>query len=448
MGSFNRKGNIIFKVLIICALVVLFLSIDTPRRMWSAKKDRADLAKQRMSTMFDIEIYYKQEAGKFSSDLKEVFEFAQNYDSLQVNPPAIQTEYLTVDSTQLRVDYDLPLKVKNLKVMYNESGSLVEKIEKDSLKKQQTAFRGSNELYITLEMRDPELGIEPATVHLISDSKINIISNVKTDKDIYWDFYSDSKINMEMIAPENEIQFVNLARYAVADFSDKEPYLCPSTLEQFIVNFNLSAKVAMNIMFTRGDEVDTTIFKDGVLKNLTDNENIRNYLIDKLSQKSLNSVGDFVREHEVDGDSTYSNDAAKDSLLIEFFNKRLQEFGKETFYDKDNKNLKSIDLEQERNFAEDRQFDLFFTSRVPAKLVDEVKKPAILEQLAQIKYVMSTEIVDVDTLSIKISSPINESSEFKGYTRSALESKKFFGVEDDENHGYIDDGEKSWGDAK
>ena len=447
MGLINRKGNIVLKLLIVVALVLLFLSIDIPRQMWNEKKERMELGQKRMGIMYYMELLFKQETDKFSGSLKEVYDFAMGYDSLEVNPPSFQTEYLTIDSTQLRIDYEQPELVTNLFVSYAKGGSMVEKLDKDSLKKSQTAFKGSNELFITLDMRDKELGLEPATLHLTSESPINIISNVKTAKDIYWDFFGNSKIHIEKINPENEIQHVNLARYIMPDMSDTTPYLCPSTLEEFVVNFNLTAKVNMNIEFTRGTELDTTILKDVNLAPITSNENIQNFMIDKIGQKSLNSVGDFVREHEVDGDSTYSNETAQDSLFIAFFHEKLKEFGKEPFTDKDSKNIKSIDIEREKNFADDRQFALFFTSRVPSKLIEEVKKPEVLEQLSLINFGMKTEIVDVDTLSLKISSPINEESVFRGYERSALRSKGVFGIEDDENHGFIDDGEKSWGDA-
>ncbi|PID27163.1 MAG: hypothetical protein CR982_06840 [Candidatus Cloacimonadota bacterium] len=444
MGLINRKGNIVLKILIVAALVLLFLSIDIPRQMWNEKHERAELAQERMDVMYNMELLYKQETDKFNGSLKEVYDFAVGYDSLEVNPPSFQTEYLTIDSTQLRIDYEQPELVENLFVSYEKGGSMVEKLDKDSLKKSQTAFKGSNELFVTLDMRDKELGLVPATLHLTSETPIKIISNVKTATDIYWDFYGDSKISFELIKPENEIQFVNLARYIMPDIGDKTPYLCPSTLDEFLVNFNLNAKVNMNIEFTRGTELDTTVLKGVEIAPVTSNDNIKNFMIDKLGQKSLNSVADFVREHEVDGDSTYSNEKAQDSLFIAFFNKKLKEFAKKPYTDKDSKNLKSIDIEREANFGKDRQFALFFTSRVPAKLVDEINKPEVLEQLALINYGMKTEIIDVDTLSVKISSPINDKSEFKGYERSALRSESLFGVEDDENHGYIDDGEKSW----
>ncbi|MBN1969563.1 MAG: hypothetical protein JW870_09370 [Candidatus Delongbacteria bacterium] len=440
----NRKGGIILKLLVACALVLLFLSIDIPRRMWNEKLERTKIAHERMKTMFNLSILYMQETGSYNGDLKEVYDFAVNYDTLKVNAPEIETEILDLDTNQIRIDFNDYKRISDL-VVTDANGNFIQKIEKDSLKIYQTAYAGSKELNVTLKLRDSKLGLTPDVIKLTCEEPIKVIANRKTEKDIYWDFYANKRIDQERIKPESIIQKVNMARYVIDEMKDTEPYLCPSTKEKFNVNFNLSAKVKMDLEFSLKEDFDTLLFADRSFEKITSNENLLNFFLEKVSLKSTNAVADFVREHEVDGDSTYSNDKSKDSLFNIFFVDKVEEVLKnENWKETENRNLRSIDTDKEKNFSPEKQFNLFFSVTLPAKVQPLLSNEKVANKLSMINVIYNTQIYDIDTLSVKISSPITENSVFRGYERNALESKSVFGVEDDENHGYIDDGDESW----
>ncbi|MBN2789545.1 MAG: hypothetical protein JXR69_05105 [Candidatus Delongbacteria bacterium] len=489
----SRKGNIVLKVLSVIAFILLVLSIEIPRRAWNDQAERQELAHKRMLDMSDLEVVYMQETGHFSKNLKDVYDYAVKNDSLLVSAPDIEIEILTLDTTHIRISYsdhnhieDLdvknavkkqldmiedkdrfiafmksigcptPEKVMNANV--DEIDELLKgNIHKDfyrSLKEKyylarenenEVLYDGGKDLIITLKNRNPKLKLRSNIVKLSSPSNIELVANYKGEKDVYWDFISREKIslNYEKNA-ELDRQHVNMAKYLLKDFEiDKQPYLCPSTLDPFKVDFNLIAKVGMNIEFFRGE--NTGALKDIEPQRLLDNEKIKNYFLNIAKLKSERTVADFVREYEMDGDSTYSKQAQKDSLFSKFFSEYLKDVAKKApLADAVTNSISSLEKDQEKNFSEDERFELLFKSNIGDHVINEIAKEANAKAIENISYAYKTEIIKVDTVSVKISSPINDKSEFKGYTRNLLQKKFLFGIADDVNAGSVDNGSSSW----
>ena len=283
------------------------------------------------------------------------------------------------------------------------------------------------------------------SIKLASPSNIEIVANYKGDKDIYWDFISREKISIvRNNNPELDIQDVNMARYLLRDIeTDKTPYLCPSTLKPFIVDFNLIAKVGMNVEFFRGK--NTGDLKDIEPQKLLDNEKIKNYFLNIAKLKSERVVADFVREYEMDGDSTYSGQEQQDSLFSKFFAEYLNDVAKEApLADANTNSISALEKHQEKSFSDKERFDLLFKSSMAEIVMNEISKENNTKSLEELSFAYTTSIIKVDTVSVKIASPINSKSEFKGYNRSFLGKKFLFGIADDKNAGFVDNGSSSW----
>lgn len=246
--------------------------------------------------------------------------------------------------------------------------------------------------------------------------------------------------------PELDLQRVNMANYLLADpDADPTPYLCPSTLDPFQVDFNLNAKIGMNVEFFRGEY-------EGEMENaepdlLTGNDVIKDYFLNIAKLKSERKVADFVREYEMDGDSTYSSQSAKDSLFSKYFAEFLETAATDKpLTDANTNSLSSLDKDQEKNFSEDKRFETLFKANPGEMVAKEMELEDNLKSIENISYVYNTEIVKIDTVSVRISSPINANSVFKGYDRNILQKKFLFGIQDDEYAGNVDNGTTSWKD--
>lgn len=492
----SKKGGMILKILSVIAFILLVLSIEVPRRAWNEQAKRTDLARKRMMEMSDCEIVYLQEKGSFSKDLKAVYDYAVNFDSLMVSRPDIDIEILDVDTTKVRVSFTQVKHFKDLNVVpkgradldniedkakftsYLESvgcptASLImesdaeeiemllkgetykdhyrwlkEKFYKSSENETEKLFNGGKDISVTLQLRNPNLGLKSYNVHLSSRSNILAVANYKSEKDIYWDFISKDQIDLVMEKDETpEVQFVNMGRYVFPDFeTDKTPYLCPSTLDQFKVSFNLSAQVGMNITFLKNDmeKFDDLTLNKEVIK-LTDNQILSNYYLNTVKLRAERNVADFVREYEMDGDSTYSSEEQKTELFKRFFAERMNDFvANEPHKDELKKTIDSPESESEKRFSEQERFKLLFSANPGAAVSEEMKKEENKESLSNISCFYDTEILQIDTVSVKIQSPIDENSEFKGYSRNLLQKKFLFGIDDDKNAGYVDNGTPSW----
>ena len=489
----SRKGNVVLKTLSVIAFILLVLSIEIPRRAWNKQADRQELAQKRMMDMSDFEVVYMQETEKFSKNLKEVFDFAMNYDTLKVSAPDIEVEVLTLDSSHIRISFsdyshieDLDVKnvvkkeleniedktkfiafmksigcpkpeevmnadVKEIEVLLEGNlhkdfyRSLKQKYYLASENDNEVIYNGGRDLSVTLKNRNPKLKLRSNSYKLSSTSNIELIANYKGDKDIYWDFISREKINIEY-TPDTELdlQYVNMATYLLKDIeTDKTPYMCPSTLDPFVIDFNLIAKIGMNIEFFRGENSGT--LKDVEPQKLLDNEKIKNYFLNIAKLKSERKVADFVREYEMDGDSTYSGQNQKDSLFSDFFAGYLEDVAKEAqLADANTNSISSLDKNQEKNFSEEKRFDVLFQSNLAAIVANEMDKEDNAKLLEDISFSYTTDIIKIDTVSVKITSPINKNSEFKGYTRNLLEKKFLFGIRNDVNAGFVDNGSSSW----
>ncbi|MBN2857733.1 MAG: hypothetical protein JXN63_04965 [Candidatus Delongbacteria bacterium] len=491
----SKKGGMILKILSVIAFILLILSIEVPRRAWNEQAKRTDLARKRMIEMSDCEIVYLQEKGSFSKDLKAVYDFASNFDSLMVSRPDIDIEILDIDTTKIRVSFTQVKHFKDLEVVpkggdldnieekgkftsYLESvgcptASLImdsdaeeiemllkgethkdhyrwlkEKFYKSSENETEKLFNAGKDISVTLQLRNPNLGLKSYNVHLSSRSNILAVANYKGEKDIFWDFVSKDQISIEIEKDQTpEVQNVNMARYVFPDFeTDKTPYLCPSTLEQFKVSFNLSAQVGMNITFLKeGMKNFDAITKDKDVVKLADNQILSNYYLNTIRLRAERNVADFVREYEMDGDSTYSSDEQKTELFKKFFAERMKDFvEKEPLKDELKKTIDSPEDESEKRFSEQERFNLLFAANPGASVSEEMKKEENREALSMISCFYSTEILKVDTVSVKIESPIDENSDFKGYSRNILQKKFLFGIDDDKNAGYVDNGTPSW----
>ena len=492
----SKKGGMILKILSVIAFILLILSIEVPRRAWNEQAKRTDLARKRMVEMSDCEIVYLQEKGSFSKDLKAVYDFAVNFDSLMVSRPDIDIEILDIDTTKIRLSFTQVKHFKDLDVApkggselediedkakftsYLESvgcptASLImesdaeeiemllkgetnkdhyrwlkEKFYKSSENETEKLFNAGKDVSVTLKLRNPNLGLRSYVVHLSSRSNILAVANYKGEKDIFWDFISKDIIGIEIDKNEiPEVQNVNMARYVFPDFeTDKTPYLCPSTLDQFKVSFNLSAQVGMNITFFKNDIKNVeTLTKDKEIVKLADNQILSNYYLNAVRLRAERNVADFVREYEMDGDSTYSSDEQKSELFKKFFAERMNDFvSKEPLKDELKKTIDSPENESEKRFSEQERFNLLFAANPGAAVSEEMKKDENKEALSQISCFYTTEIIQTDVVSVKIESPIDENSVFKGYSRNLLQKKFLFGIDDDKNAGYVDNGTPSW----
>lgn len=491
----SQKGGIVLRIIAVLSLVLLILSIEVPKKSWEDQQQRTDTARKRMLEMSDCEIVYMQEAGSYSKDLQKIFDFATKCNTLKVSAPDIDLEILDIDTTSLRISFtavkhfkDLNVKPdgKELENIENKQNyiaflesincptadiimesdaeqidmllkdnpnkdfyrSLKEKFYKSSENDTEVLYNAGRNITVSLLSKNPNLTLKSNVIRLSSNSNIQAVANYKSKKDIYWDFVSKDKIEIEFRKdPVLEEQMVNMAQYVFSDMeNDKTPYLCPSTLEQFIVNFNLSAKVGMNISFFKNDFKDKAALTQGkTVSKLTDNPDIQNYFLNIVKTKAERKVTDLVREYEMDGDSTYSSEKAKAELFSKFFAEQIKELvAKEPLTDKVEKDIDSPDYESESRFSEKERFSILFESSPGEQVAEEIKKEENIKSLSDISYFYKSEIVKIDTISVKIASPINPNSVFKGYERNFLQQKMLFGVDDDENAGYVDNGTTSW----
>lgn len=496
MFSANMKGGVLLKILIVAACILLILSVEVPRRMWNAQKEREALAHERMVSMNDCQLVYRQETNHFNKDLKKVYDFVNN-NLLKVNAADIELEFLTVDSTNLRISFNdykhiADLDVKDLKgqppVKSAEQGISDYDIIHDPVKG----------FVIGLKNKDSKLGLASGQVTLTSESPITATARYKKKDDIYWDFESKTPIRTvvrklytisqdletektksfltengfnfskesmygknnlvwltfdeyKMVDGElgednklTETQKVHMGRYVLSDPEDDEPYLCPSTRDPFKVSYNLAASVGMKVSFFKGDKVPEG-YENELAQPVSSNDKVKEFFKSIVRRKAERSVTDFVREYEIDGDSSYSSDEKKTELFGKYVTEWLQENGsKEPISEQDKKSLNSTDKEYNKDFSKEMRFNKFFGTPAGEKIDNEINKPENVELLSQFNYVYQTFINKIDTVSVKLECPIDENSSFSGIKRNFLQKMSVFGIDNDDNHGYIDDGRVSW----
>ena len=444
MISFNKKGSILLKILSAAAILLLWFSIETPRSMWLEQKEREEIAQNRMISMSELETIYMQETGHFSENVKDLYNYAVDFDTLLVGAPELELEIMTLDTSKIRISFNDYDRVEDLNVV-RADGAKLKAIESNTVKANETLYNVGNEITVSLKMKDKNLNLHSHQIKINSTSSIEAVAKYKGDKDIYWDFAAkNGKLTFEkVIIPEYEEQRVNMARYILNDFDhDKTPYLCPSTNEPFRVTFNLNAKIYLKINFFKGDNKDESLMNQTVL-NITDNEKVKNYFLNIANLKAERKVSDLVREYEMDADSTYSKQEAKDSLFAAYFKEYLKTSAiKEAVTDSISKSLSATNLDQDIKFSEEKRFNTLFALNLAEKVTKQLDDQENINYLNTIKCVYKTGIVNIDTVSVKIESPINEKSVFKGYQRTLLQ--KYFGVEDDQNHGFVDNNRPSW----
>jgi len=495
MSFKSQKGGIILIIVAVLILILLVMSVQVPKKQWEEQAKRTEIARSRMLAMSDCEILYKQETGNFDKDLNKVYEFATNYNDLKMGAPDIDIEVLDMDSTSIRLSFtdithfkdfnavpegqtldnietkdkytaylsgigcpdaevvmesdaaqiDELLKENPHKIFYR---SLKEKFYKSSENTTEVLYNAGKNVSVDIQTRNPNLTLKSQTIKLTSTSDILAIANYKSKKDVFWDFVSKDKISVSLNKNEAlEEQSVNMAQYVFSNiYEDTTPYLCPSTLEQFNVSYNLMATVSMNVTFFKNDTKDlANITKGKNVHKVTDNPFVQNYFLNIVKAKAERKVTELVREYEMDGDSTYSSEKAKSELFSKFFAEQLTEVVKEPLVDEvKDKTIESPDTESDVRFSEEERFKILFDANPGEQVAEEIKKEINAISLSQISCFYSTNIVKTETSSVKIESPINENSVFKGYTRGLFQNKMLFGIDDDENAGYVDDGEPSW----
>jgi len=420
--SRNSKGGAILKVLGAFAVVLLFLSVETPRGMWEDQKDREEIAHLRMVDMSDCQIIYMQENGAFESDLKKVYEFVQSNEML-VNPPEFTTEIMSLDTSEIRLSFTDLKHVKDLGVIKE----------------------GENKVTVSLIMFDDKLGLTGDKYILTSDSPIEVVTKARgvVLRD-YRDFLSKSAILIDIVRTQEE-QMVNIARYILSDVENSsEVYLCPSTNDPYDVEFNLSAKVYMKVKFFRGDNKGD--YLAGLpSENILNNTKVMDYFLELTKLKVERMRDDLVREYEFDGDSTLSTTQAKDSLFSVFFTQYLKDVAlKDVLTDSIANSLSATNLTKDEEFSEAKRFEILFSKNPGDQALAEIDKNGNKQELGNINFVYETGFVELDTVSVVIKSPIKEGSVFKGYERSILQKQFLFGVKDDKNHGFVDNDRPSW----
>ena len=418
----SLKGSTVLKIVAFAAVVLLFLSVETPRSMWEDQKIREDIAHQRMIDMSDCQIIYMQENDAFESDLKKVYDFVMS-NTMPVNPPEFTTEIMTLDTSAIRLSFMDLKHVKDLEVVKE----------------------GDNKVTVSLIMFDEKLGLKGDKYILTSATPIEVITEARGIKlRDYRDFISKSAISIEIVRAQEE-QVVNIARYILSDVDNSsEVYLCPSTNDPFDVEFNLSAKVYMKVKFFRGENKGK--YLAGLpSENLLSNEKVRNYFLELAKLKSERKRDDIVREYEFDGDSTLSTKQAKDSLFSIYFADYIKNAAKKVeITDSIANSLSATNLTKDEEFSDIKRFDILFSKHPGETVIAELEKNGNKVALGNLNFVYETGFVSVDTISVIIQSPIKEGSEFKGYDRSILQQQFLFGVKDDKNHGYVDNDRPSW----
>ena len=421
-NSRNLKGNVILKGVSALAIILLFLSIETPRWMWEDQKEREAVAQTRMMDMSDCQIIYMQETGAFESDLKKVYDFVMT-NTMPVNPPEFTTEIMTLDTSAVRLSFTDLKHVKDLHVVEE----------------------GGTKVIVSLIMFDNKLGLVGDKYILTSETPIEVITEARGMKlRDYRDFKSNSAITIAVEKAEEE-QTVNIGRYILSDVDNSsEVYLCPSTKDPFDVEFNLSAKIYMKVKYFRGENKGN--YLAGLpSENILSNEKVLNYFLELAKLKVERKRDDLVREYEFDGDSTLSSKQAKDSLFSVYFKEYLETVAKkEVLTDSIANSLSATNLTKDIEFADDKRFNVLFSKLPGDAVIAELDKNGNRAALGNINFVYETGFVDIDTISVIIKSPIKEGSVFKGYERNILQKEFLFGVKDDENHGFVDNGRPSW----
>ena len=438
MAEFTKKGNIVVKIVILALGFLLLMAVLVPRKMWEEQKQRTDLAHARMVDMADCQVIYMQEKGSFDKDLEKVYKYSVA-NEMVVGAPELEIEILELDTSAIRLSFTDRDHIEDLKVLT----PVMTKAEKQ-LKKNEVVYNPVNKISFTLKNLDSKIGLKTDTVSMSSDAPIAVKAFYKGTSDIYWEVRSESKINFTINKAPVE-QKVNIARYVLSDFeNDKTPYLCPSTLSQFNTEFNLNAKIYMRVKFFKGD-INEGLLGDKTPVKVTGNETLKNYFLNIAKLKAERMVGDMVREYELEGDSTHSSDSAKAILFSAKFKEYLTNAGnEEAVIDSISSSLSSIDTDMGKNFSEEKRFENLFASSPGENVLAEMKKAENIAELEKFNVVYSTRTGKIDTVSVKISSPITDNSEFKGVSRGFFETEAVFGVKDDVNHGYVDNGRPNW----
>ena len=486
----DRKGGIILKVLALLALVLMIIAVQVPQGMWADQAQREALAHKRMLDMNECEVAYYQENGQYEKDLKKVYEYIATH-NMAVGAPEIESEILAVDTTSYRITFSDYKHAKDLSVTRTDKQELV-RMPGSIARPTDTLYYCGNEINVTLAFKDAKLDLRADILTLTSQDSIMAVANYKNATDIAWDFNSKSKItlkrskiytfqpgkdlnpvlaylagkNIEVIKSadgqnqivylnENQInefsaafdptaflqesQSINMARYLLSDVdTDNEPYLCPSTKENFKVSYNLSGKFYMKIRF----------FKEGTAngEKITANEKVKNYFLNIVKLKAERKTNDFIREKDVEGDSSYSKSAEKKkALFAKNFNEFLATGLKDgAISDSVSNILTATDDTQEQDFSDDKKEAILLNANPGEEAIAEAAKAENAALLDKIVYTRSIGTDKIDITSLKIASPITEQSTFRGYTRSFLQSRSLFGVADDKNHGFVDNGRASW----
>lgn len=488
----TRKGGIILKILALLAFLLMVIAILIPKKMWEEQTKRTEIAHKRMLDMNECEIAYMQENGTYEKDLKKVYDYIATH-TMGVGAPEMETEILAVDSTSFRASFSDIKHVKDITAIRTDNQELV-RLPGLATRPYEHLFYCGSEIKIALIMKDEKLDLY--SDYLLASSSDSIFANAiyKNEKEIIWEFSSKSKFTMtkykaySLQAGKNlepvlnhfagkkievkksadglnqvvflsdgqmsefssyfdpaaflqEAQNVSMSRYLLTDVdNDKEPYLCPSTLDNFKVNYNLSGKFYLKVKFFRGE---TEGYSKG--EKLASNEQAKNYFINMVKLKAERKMNDFIREKEVEGDSSLSKPDKKNALFAKYFNEFIAIGLKEgAISDSISNTLTALDETQEQDFSEEKKLNILFNVAPGELALSEAAKPENAALINSVLFTMSQGTDKIDVTSLKISSPITESSTFRGYTRSFLQSKAFFGVADDKNHGFIDNGRASW----
>jgi len=488
----TRKGGIILKILAVLALLLMIIAIQVPQKMWAEQTAREELARKRMLDMNECEIAYMQEVGSYEKDLKKVYDYITTH-NMALGAPEIETEILAIDTSSMRLNINDYKHCKDLSVVRADKEELV-KLPGLITRPNEHHYYCGNEVVIRAMLRDEKLGLYSDYITLKADDSIKAVAVYKNEKDIFWDFSAAGKIKftrnkvyslqagkdqaaivsyfnskkieiVKSIDGANQLVFLNdaqlaelsasfdptaylqeaqsvsMARYLLTDIdTDTEPYLCPSTKDPFKVNFNLSGKFFLKVKFFNADT------KGAVTGDLiSGNEKAYNFFLNMVKLKADRKVNDFVREKEIEGDKSFSSQAKKDELFAKHFNEFLSSGLKDAaISDSISNTLTATDETQEQDFSDEKKMEILFTASPGELALSESKKPANAALLNKVLFSMKIGSDKVDVTSLKISSPITETSTFRGYTRSFLQSRSLFGVSDDKNHGFVDNGRASW----
>ncbi|NQU05602.1 MAG: hypothetical protein HQ568_05875 [Calditrichaeota bacterium] len=295
----RSPGSLILEILVAILIVVLILTILTPKRKWEDQVDEESFCRQKMENTYFAARFYHKNTGNYSSNLTEILHFAET-ESITVNPPGFKMDRLTrsdsgIDSFQ--IEYFDPYGMFNhyqreINFFFpNES-------KRDSL--------------ILEILPKPEYPFAPVTrYYFTSDVPINVRTSDRGVKGCFTLVGAQGKLNGVQVL--GETVSVPAAEYIYnIDKSDVDK--CPTTNTQFKTELNIKLRIFA--------EMKAVISNDTSMKLLSDSYLLSSIVVFRMLKKAdahakrellINKVFEKIEDSLI----TIRNNAFLDSIAAE-----------------------------------------------------------------------------------------------------------------------------------